>query len=113
MILLINDSVKEISKRRAKIVLITAASIFAVAGLLLSQLKPFGLYIDYMALCLPATSLLVMLAISRYDLLNTRSIARSKVFEASRDAIPCFDTQNKILEFNNSAKAYSKRCIFV
>jgi diguanylate cyclase (GGDEF)-like protein/PAS domain S-box-containing protein len=105
MILLINDSVKETSKSRCKIALITAASLFAVAGLLLSQIKPFGFYIDYMALCLPVTSLFVILAISRYDLLNTRSIARSKVFEASSDAILMLDSQNKILDFNNSAKA--------
>jgi diguanylate cyclase (GGDEF)-like protein len=57
-----------------------------------------------MALFLPITCVILILAISRYDLLETRSIARSKVFEASGDAILMMNLQNRVLDFNGSAK---------
>ncbi|MEA4815485.1 MAG: diguanylate cyclase [Lachnospiraceae bacterium] len=102
--LFIFDTVKKAEKEAGKIVLIVAASVFAVMGLLLAQLNPFGFQVDYMALCLPITCVMMILAISRYDLLEAKSVARSKVFEASSDAILLISHQNRILDYNNSAK---------
>lgn len=107
--LFISDPLKNAGENIGKILIIIAASVFAVAGLILTQVKPFGFQIDYMALCLPVTSVLIILAISRYDLLRTKSIARCKVFEASKDAILMLDPQNNILDYNNSAKLLFER----
>lgn len=102
--LFIQDSVKAGDTNRGKIGLLTAASLIAVAGLILSLVKPFGVHIDYMALCLPATCELMVLAISQYEFLETKFIARSKVFEVSKDAIFLVNRQDRIIDYNSSAK---------
>ena len=102
--LFIHDSVKSEEKQAGKILFTTAASIFAVIGLIFSMAKPFDLSIDYMACCLPVTCIMVILAIARYDLLETKSIARARVFEASSDAILLVNRQNKVLDYNSCAK---------
>jgi diguanylate cyclase (GGDEF)-like protein len=102
--LLIHDSVKSEDKQWGKIRLIIAASVFAVVGLVLMQTKPFHLSIDYMALFLPVTCVLVIIAIARYDLLETKAMARSKVFEYSTNAILLVNRRHRILDYNNRAK---------
>jgi len=98
------DAVKNDEKQTGKIFLVAAASVFAVTGLLFSMIRPFGLHIDYMACCLPIACVMVILAIARYDFLEAKSVARSKVFEANSDAILLVDRENRILDYNNSAK---------
>ncbi|MPM85074.1 hypothetical protein SDC9_132151 [bioreactor metagenome] len=102
--LYIYDSLKRENKQKGNILLTVTSSVFAVAGLLLSQIKPFGPYLDYMALCLPVTCVLVVLAILQYDLLETSSIARGMSFESSSDAILLINRQNKVIDYNSSAK---------
>lgn len=98
------DAVYSTEVQTGKISLVVAASAFAVAGLLLPEMKPLGFHIDYMALCLPVTCIAVILAVFRYDLLETTATARSKVFDASRDAILLISRKNRILDYNSSAK---------
>lgn len=102
--LFIRDSIKSEEKQNRKILLMAAASVFAVAGLILSLLKPFGPGIDYMALCLPVTCVTVILAIARYDLLEIKAIARNMAFDSGYDAILLLNRQNKVLDYNISAK---------
>lgn len=107
--LFVVDSFKSAEKYRGKILLTVSASVFAVAGLILSQVKPFGFTIDHMALCLPVACFLIILAISWYDLLETGAIARSKVFQAGSDAILLLNQQNKVLDYNSSAEQLFKQ----
>lgn len=100
------DTVKRSEKQIGKILLIILASLFAVAGLSLSMAKPFGFPIDYMALCLPVTCVMVILAIVRFDLLEMKSLARNKVFDASSDAILLINRWNKVLDCNRSARHF-------
>lgn len=102
--LFLYDSIQSGQKRMGKIFLIVAASFVSMCGLFLSGLDPLGIQIDYMALCLPVTCIAVIMAISRYDLLEIKSIARIKVFEASKDAILLLNRQNRVLDYNDSAK---------
>ncbi len=104
MALFIRDSVRTGVKQRGKVLLTIAASVFAIAGLLLTQIKPFGFTIDYMVLCLPIAALLVIIAIARFDLLETKSMARSRAFECSGDAVFLINRQNKMIDYNASAK---------
>jgi len=101
--LFIYDSIKSENNQMGKFILTACANSFAIAGLVMSQLKPFGQYLDYMALCLPITCLLVVLAIMRYDLLEIKSIARNMSFESSSDAILLVNHKNKIIDFNKNA----------
>lgn len=104
MALLIYDSVKRADKQMGKLLLIIVASLIAVAGLCLPKLQPFALPLDYMALVLPITCMMFILVILRYDLLETKSIARSKAFDAGSDAVLLINRQNMVLDYNNSAK---------
>lgn len=90
--------------RRGKIGLIAAASFFVIAGLIFSPPKLFGLHIDYMALCLPAACVLIILDVLRYDFLETKSVARSRVFESGRDAILLINRYGRVIDFNKSAE---------
>lgn len=102
--LFLYNAVQIEEKTRSKVGLILAASVFAAAGLILSFVKPYGLHIDYMALCLPVTCVMVSLAVLRYDFLETKSIARSRVFESGRDAILLINRRQRIIDYNGSAK---------
>ena len=104
MALFIRDAIISRDKRNGKIILMAVASIFAITGLLLAAIKPFTFYIDYMALCLPVTCVMVILSIAYYDLLGTKSIARSRTFEYRNDAVILISRQNRVLDFNSSAK---------
>lgn len=95
--------VKNREQKVGKVRLIVIASIMATAGLLLSYFKPFGFIIDYMAICLPLTCLMVVIAIWKYDFLAAKALARSKAFESNRDAILLVSQQNKIIDYNKMA----------
>lgn len=103
-LILYDDFFKNKEKSIGKTGLMMIAFLFAFAGLTLTVTKPFAYIIDYMALCLPASCLMVILAIWRYDFLEARSMARSKAFEAGRDAIILLNEQNKIIDYNKNAK---------
>lgn len=103
--LFIHDSVRAGGRQRGKVLLTIAASVFAIAGLLLTQIKPFGFTIDYMVLCLPISALLVIIAIARFDLLETKSMARSRAFEYSGNAVFLINRQNRVIDYNASAKS--------
>lgn len=102
--LFVQESVTNQEKQKGKVLLTIAASAVAVTGLILSVAKPFGLSLDYMACCLPVTCVMLILAISRYDLLEAKSIGRNRAFEASGEAILLINRQNKVLDYNGSAK---------
>jgi len=102
--LLVWDSFKAPVRQWGKIALIALATFFAISGLILTVTKPAGLQLDYMALYLPFTCIMMIVAIGRYDLLEAKSVARQMVFEAGGDAIFMLNPQNRILDSNDSAK---------
>ncbi|HWP80906.1 MAG TPA: histidine kinase N-terminal 7TM domain-containing protein [Candidatus Acidoferrum sp.] len=102
--LLLRDVLKGPEREAGKIVLAVTGALFALAGLLLPGLPINGVRLDFMALCLPVSCLMLIVAIIRYDLLEIKSIARSKVFEASSDAILMLNRQNRVLDFNGAAR---------
>ncbi|MCI1965257.1 MAG: diguanylate cyclase [Oscillospiraceae bacterium] len=107
MSLLLHYSIQMEEAVRDKVRLIVAASLFSVTGLALAMMKPFGLHIDYMALCLPIAGILVSVAILRYDFLEAKSTARSRVFESDRNAIVLMNQYHRIIDYNKNAK-----CLF-
>jgi diguanylate cyclase (GGDEF)-like protein len=104
LLIFIVDFYKNRRRERGQIRLIVAASIVAATGLVASYLKPFGLYVDYMVLCLPVTCLLIIIAMARYDFLEAKALARSIAFESDEDAILLVNRHNKVIDFNKSAK---------
>lgn len=107
MTVFITDSVRREERPVGKLLLIAGASAFAVGGLVLSLLVRLPeLPIDYMALCLPLACVMVILAILRYDLLETKAIARSRAFEAGGDAILLVNRRGVVLDYNASARKF-------
>lgn len=102
--LFIQDFVRNKEKEYGKIILIAISSFFAIAGLILSYVKPFEYIIDYMAICLPFSCLMIIIALLKYDFLSAKSLARSKAFESNRDALLLISGQNKIIDYNKNAK---------
>lgn len=98
------DSINSKERQIGKICFTIGASFFAVSGLILSAIKPFDVPVDYMAMCLPITGIMIILAIIRYDLLEIKSIARNRAFEAGSDATLLINRQHKILDYNQCAK---------
>lgn len=95
--------------QKGKALYIAVASAFAVVGLMLVAFRPFGQYLDYMVLLLPLASTAIVCAIVQYDFLETRSIARNRVFEASANAVLLIDREYKILDYNDAARALFAR----
>jgi len=109
MSLFVNDFMHNKEERKGKIVLIAAASTSALIGMILLQIQPSSYTFDYMALCLPLTSLFVIFAIAFYDFLESKAVGRRKVFECVSDAILLVNDKNKILDYNIEAKQLFQR----
>ncbi|MCK9480125.1 MAG: diguanylate cyclase [Firmicutes bacterium] len=102
------DYIDKKEKNTFKIVMIVSASVAASLGLTLTFVKPFGLILDYMALLLPLSCLTVIIAIAKYDFLETKVLARSTAFELNRDALLILNRQGKIIDYNPCAKTFLK-----
>lgn len=102
--LFMGDAIKNEERQKGKVYFTIGASAIAIAGLLLAAIKPGGLPLDYMVLCLPLAIVAIVFAITRYDFLETKSIARNRVFDASEHAILLINRRYKILDYNNSAR---------
>lgn len=107
--LFIQDLIKNHEQKSGKTGLIILASLAAAAGLTLSYLKPFGIILDYMALCLPVTCLSVVIAIWKYDFLKAKTLARSNAFESNRDALLLISEKNTIMDYNKTASQLFSR----
>lgn len=102
--LFMHDALKAGEGQRGKVMLTLIASIIAIVGLLLAATKPLSLPIDYMAVCLPLAVTAIALAITRYDFLETKSIAKNRAFDASESALLLMDRRYKILDYNKQAR---------
>lgn len=103
--LFMRDALKAGEGQRGKVVLTLSASTIAIAGLILAAVKPLSLPIDYMAVCLPLAVTAIALAITRYDFLETKSIAKNRAFDASESALLLMNGHYKILDYNKRARA--------
>ncbi len=106
LLLYIRDFLKNKDHTTGKIYLMLVASFCAIAGLFGNILRPFPFQIDYTVLLLPITCFMVILSSVKYDFLETKAMARVKAFESSRDAILLISRQNRIIDFNDSAKFF-------
>ncbi len=75
-------------------------------GLILILMDAGGLGIDYAALVLPVSMGLLLMALSRYDLLTVRSLGRDAVFEHHRDLTLVFDNALRLVDCNAVARQW-------
>jgi len=88
-------------RHQSLIMLIAALPPWIAVFLNLFNLSPFN--IDYAALALTGSVILLFIAFLRYQFLNIKPLARDKIFELTNDGIIVLDTNYKIIDFNPSA----------
>lgn len=79
------------------------ASIIPYMGLISDLLRG---NIDYTALLLPISMVLVMYAIYMYDFLDIKTLAREALFEKSSDGMILLDNDLKIIDYNKTANEF-------
>lgn len=102
--LFIWNSIKSGYKQSGRIIMLIAASTLALAGLFLPAINVGGAEVDSMVILLPAIAIIVIAVVAHYDLLEIKSLARSRVFETSKDSILLINRQEKIIDYNVSAE---------
>ena len=83
--------------------LLFIVSLIPFISLLLIVIDPGKQGIDYTALVLPPCALLINYALSRYNFLELKLLAREKVFEESSKGLILMDKQNTIKDFNEAS----------
>lgn len=80
------------------------SSILPIMGLILIASNFLGLSIDYAALLLPISYVLVMFAIVKYDFLEIQTLARDTMFENSSEAMVLMDKESRVIDYNKAAQ---------
>ena len=93
-----NSSKKEYSSN----ILAVIASFLPCIGLLLIAVDAGSLGLDYGAVFFPASCLLLLISILKYQFLNLKPLAMSKVYESTNNGIIVLD-ENNIIDFNPAA----------
>lgn len=76
-----------------------------VLGLVMNVTDAGRIGLDYAALLLPVTILLMSLVVFKYDFLQLKSLARETVFENSTDAMVLVDAGDRLVDYNPAAAA--------
>jgi diguanylate cyclase (GGDEF)-like protein len=85
------------------------ASIVPYIALLFIVIDPGKLGIDYSAIVLPPCILLINYALSRYNFLELKNLARERVFEESSNGLILMDRYYVIRDFNSSSVRFLSR----
>ena len=84
--------------------LMLASSLIPYLGLTLIIVNPGQSGLDYAALTMPISLLLVTIALFKYDFLDVQTLARDVVFEKGKDALILIDAQHVIKDSNQLAR---------
>lgn len=98
--------IKTTRQERKQFELLFIASIIPYAALVLIIIDPGKLGIDYTAIVLPPCILLINYALSRYNFLGLKQLARERVFEESQEGLILMDRHYIIRDFNASSMLY-------
>ena len=98
--------IKTNSQERKQFELLFISSIIPYAALILIVADPGRLGLDYTAFVLPPCILLINYALSRYNFLGLKQLARERVFEESHEGLILMDRHYVIRDFNASSILY-------
>lgn len=88
--------------------LLLLASVLPYASLVLVVINIGGIGIDYTALILPPCVLLINLALTRYNFLDIKVLARERVFEDSSSGLILLNRHYRVVDFNAASVPYFK-----
>lgn len=91
---------------RQKYLISIIATIIPGISVILNIFKPFEIGIDYSAIFLPASVIILAIGITKYDFLDIEKHARNKIFENSEQGIIVLNRFMKIIDYNKSAKSF-------
>lgn len=84
--------------------LLLASVLLPYVGMTLILSETWVSALDYTALLLPLSIIIIMITIYTYDFLEVKSIARARIFEDSMDAMLIIDVASNVLDYNRAAK---------
>lgn len=91
---------KSSGDERIQFKLLLLASVLPYVSLVLIVLNIGGIGIDYTALILPPCVLLINLALTRYNFLDIKVLARERVFEDSSSGLILLNRHYRVVDFN-------------
>src|SRR5690554_6142699 len=104
IIILIHDYRSYKKELRTGLLLLIVASAMPYLSLILNIVRIQDVGLDYVGLLIPISLGLAAIAIFRYDFLNTKFLARDRVFEENQDVLLLIDHHNRIIDYNDAAR---------
>ncbi|WP_081757759.1 histidine kinase N-terminal 7TM domain-containing diguanylate cyclase [Alkalibacterium sp. AK22] len=101
--LLIKDFKKGHKENNRRNLLLLIALVVPYAGMTMILSGTWISALDYTALVLPLSLILIMISIYTYDFLEVKSLARARIFEEGADAMLVLDLSNNVLDYNLQA----------
>jgi diguanylate cyclase (GGDEF)-like protein/PAS domain S-box-containing protein len=89
---------------RTRFTVLLLASIIPYLGITMIIGSFMGVSLDYTAMIMPISLVLMMYSILRFDFLEIKALARDTIFEISDDGMILLDNENYVLDFNQSAR---------
>lgn len=97
---------KSIGDEKIQLRLLLLASVLPYIALVLVTLNIGGIGIDYTALILPPCILLINLALTRYNFLEIKVLARDRVFEDSASGLILLNRFYRVVDFNAASISF-------
>lgn len=103
LVLLLSGIKRKNRSENLQFILLSAATILPFLGILLIVINFSGSGLDYVAILLPGSLLLMTYVLIKFDFLEIRTKAREASFENSPDGLILLDKNYRILDFNKMA----------
>lgn len=97
---------KSSEDNREKFRLLIIATLTPVFALMMIIANVGELGIDYTAMILPISVLLIFLALTKYDFLEIKFLAREKIFEESTTGMLLLNSRFRIMDYNRVIEAF-------
>lgn len=97
---------RSIGNEKMQFKLLFSASVLPYIALVLVTINIGGIGIDYTALILPPCVLLINLAVSRYNFLEIKALAREKVFVDSTSGLVLLNRLFRVVDFNEAGRSF-------
>jgi diguanylate cyclase (GGDEF)-like protein len=91
---------------RPQLMIFILASVLPLIGIMLILLVYDKWLIDYSALVMPISILIIGYGIIKYDFLEIKTFARETVFENSRDGMMILESGLRLIDYNKSAQNF-------
>jgi hypothetical protein len=95
---------EKIEKRKYIITFI--ASVIPGISVILNLIQPLEIGLDYSAIFMPISVIILAIGITLYDFLDIEKHARNKIFENSEQGIVVLNRFMKVIDYNKSAKNF-------